>query len=213
MGYVFDLDGTLVDSVPSLLRVINMVLEENGLEPSDRKENLSVAGWGLEYMFRTTLEHRIEDRDLVESLKDRMLELYSRDPVTGTTGYPGAYGFLKSLADRGEKTALITNKFKGPAEDIVEHCFPGIKFTRIYTPDGGWALKPSPDSLIDFRSNVLGDEELVFIGDTELDYRTAIGTADVIYIACWGYRGREKLLSEGLGEEFLIDDFSGISLV
>lgn len=212
MGYVFDLDGTLVDSVPSLLRVVNSVLLDNGLRPSDRKENLSVAGWGLEYMFRRTLENRIEDPVAIGKLKDRMLKLYSEDPVTGSVGYEGAYGFLKRLQDAGERFALITNKHEKPALDIIGNCFPDIAFARIYSPDGGWKLKPSPDGLEDFKRNVLGGERLIFIGDTELDYQTAMGIADEVYLALWGYRGRERLVELGLPEDVMIEDFSEIPL-
>lgn len=210
MGYVFDLDGTLVDSVPTLLRVINRVLGENGLRLSDREENLSVAGWGLAVMFRRTLENRLDDDSLIESLTYRMLKLYKEDPVTGTVGYPGAYEFLRKLQDRGERFALITNKLRAPVDRIISNCFPDIEFTKIYSPDGGWAPKPANESLRDFRDNVLKGERLVFVGDTELDYHTAYGTADEIRLALWGYRGREKLLSEGFSEEMFIDDFSQI---
>lgn len=210
MGYVFDLDGTLVDSVPTLLRVIDKVLGDNGLPLSDRKENLSVAGWGLQPMFEKTLRNRISDESEIARMTSDMLSLYREDPVTGTVAYPGAYEFLTSLAERGEKTALITNKLIAPASMIFSQCFPDFRFTRIYSPDEGWEPKPSNLSLRDFRRRY-PEGMLTYIGDTELDYRTARNTADRIYLATWGYRGRERLLSDGFPEEMLIDDFSQVS--
>ena len=210
MGYVFDLDGTLVDSVPTLLRVINKVLEENSLPLSDRVENLSVAGWGLLPMFEKTLRNRISDEREIARMSSEMLILYREDPVTGTVPYPGAYDFLMHLSEIGEHTALITNKLLTPATMILDRCFPDFRFTRIYSPDEGWEPKPSNLSLQDFRRRY-PEGLLTYVGDTELDYRTASNTADRIYLATWGYRGRDRLISDGFSEDILIDDFSQIS--
>ena len=209
MGYVFDLDGTLVDSVPTLLRVINTVLGEYSLKETDREENLSVAGWGLITMFEKTIAKRIDDPDMIELLVEKMLTLYKHDPITGTRGYPGAFECLKALQERDECIGLITNKLLYPTRKILSANFPGIEFTKIYTPDGGWEPKPSSQSLLDFKRNYT-DGHLVYVGDTELDYMTSYKVADEVRLATWGYRGREKLLKDGFPEDILIEDFTEV---
>ena len=209
MSFLFDLDGTLVDSADSLIRVIDKVLVDNNLHKTSREENLSYAGYGLMHMFRKTCSARLLPDHIVEELSKEMFSQYILDPITGTKPYPNVYEVLRRLQVEGARIAVVTNKDSSPASKILSTCFPNIVFDEIYSPDMGWAPKPSQMSILDYR-NRYPNETLTYLGDTEADWKTAYGVADKIFIATWGYRTREDLISKGISESCLVDDIGQI---
>lgn len=209
MPYLFDLDGTLVDSAKSLISAIDKVLSENNLEKTNREENLAFAGHGLMHMFvHTCMARNISDQ-MVEKLSNEMLAEYQDNPISGVEAYPGVNEGLLELQKRNEVLSVVTNKNIAPTVKILEHCFPAIKFEKIYTPDQGWKEKPSQESIKDYKKRY-PEGDLVYLGDTELDWQTGFGVADRVYIALWGYRSKEQLESKGIPESVMINDFKQI---
>ncbi len=208
MGIAFDLDGTLVDSIPDLLAAINAVLLKHNLPPSDVRENLSLAGGGLEAMFASTLARRIPScsAEKKEQLCSEMLFLYSAEPAKRTLPFSGIPTLLEAIQEQGIPMCVISNKLVALTERILQTVFPSITFSRVYGIDSGFEPKPDPSSLLDFKSSFCSGEELIYVGDTEIDYKTSLGVADRVYLATWGYRGSDGLLSHGIDTSLFVSD-------
>ncbi len=206
VGIAFDLDGTLVDSTPDLLAAINAVLLKHNLPPSDERENLLYAGGGLEAMFARTLEKRISPGEKKEQLLSEMLSLYSAEPAKRTLPFAGIPALLEAIQAQGVPMCVISNKLVALTAKILSIHFPSITFSKIYGIDSGFAPKPDQGSLLDFKASLSSGEELIYVGDTEIDYKTASGVADRIYLGTWGYRGLEALLEHGIEEQLLVSD-------
>ncbi|HKL59706.1 MAG TPA: HAD family hydrolase [Sphaerochaeta sp.] len=208
MGIAFDLDGTLVDSTPDLLAAINAVLAKYNLPLSDKQENLTLAGGGLMAMFSSTVEKRIPTSSVEkkEQLISEMLGLYMLDPATLTVAFPGVLSLLEAIQKQGTPICVISNKLAALTEKILHTLFPSVCFSKVYGIDSGFEPKPDSSSLLDFKRSLPTGEELIYVGDTEIDYKTAHGVADRVYLATWGYRGLEALQREGLDEHLMVSD-------
>ena len=213
MGIAFDLDGTLVDSIPDLLAAINAVLFKHNLPQSDVRENLSLAGGGLEAMFASTIERRIPScsQEKKEQLCSEMLLLYSVDPAKHTLPFPGILTLLEAIQAQGIAMCIISNKLVSLTHKILHVHFPSIVFSKVYGIDSGFEPKPDPSSLLDFKASLVRDEELIYVGDTEIDYKTALGVADRVYLATWGYRGFDGLAGHGIGKHLMVSDIAQLA--
>ena len=213
VGIAFDLDGTLVDSTPDLLAAINAVLLRYNLPVSDNKENLSVAGGGLEAMFASTIEIRVPtwSREKKDQLKAEMLELYRQDPSTLTLPFPGIVSLLEAIQKQGTPICVISNKLAALTEKILHTLFPSVCFSQVYGIDSGFEPKPDSGSLLDFKRSLPIGEELIYVGDTEIDYKTAHGVADRVYLVPWGYRGFDALLGHGIDTCHIVRDLAQLA--
>ncbi|MFA5448691.1 MAG: HAD-IA family hydrolase, partial [Sphaerochaeta sp.] len=91
------------------------------------------------------------------------------------------------------------------SQQILSTLFSSIDFERIIGPDSGYPPKPNPMSLLSCREGMGMGEQMLYIGDTEIDWQTAHRSADHVYLATWGYRGRQALMAYGIEERYLID--------
>lgn len=208
MRVVFDLDGTLVDSTPDLLAAINHVLKAHGLAPSDREENLRYAGHGLTWMFERTVTLRVgaSAEDEQKRLVLEMGERYRAHPATLSRPFDGVVAMLTALQERGIDLCVISNKPSDLSQRILAQLFPTITFYKIFGPDSGNPPKPDPTSLQRCREGMGEGEMLIYVGDTEIDHQTGVGTADRVFLAVWGYRGRDALQAMGFDESHLLDE-------
>ena len=208
MGIAFDLDGTLVDSTPDLLAAINAVLLTHNLPLSDHRENLSLAGDGLSVMFSRTVEVRVPawSSEKKEQLSSEMLSLYRLEPARLTEPFPGIVSLLEAIQAQDIPICIISNKLVALTNEILMVSFPSITFSKVYGIDSGFEPKPDSSSLLDFKSSLSFGEELIYVGDTEIDYKTAFGVADRVYLATWGYRGFDALLEHGIDKRLMVSD-------
>jgi len=208
VGIAFDLDGTLVDSTPDLLAAINAILLEYNLSPSDARENLSYAGGGLASMFARTIEARVPTwtSEKKDQMTAQMLEFYRTDPSSLTTPFPGMVSLLEAIQAKDIPMGVISNKLVELTQKVLRSNYPSITFSKVYGIDSGFAPKPDSGSLLDFKSTLGPDEELIYVGDTEIDYRTAKGVADRVFLGTWGYRGVEGLLEHGIDKALMVSD-------
>lgn len=208
MGIAFDLDGTLVDSTPDLLAAINAVLLRHNLPLSDKKENLALAGDGLSVMFARTVDVRVPtwSREKKEQLCSEMLFLYREEPAKLTLPFGGILTLLEAIQAQGIPMCVISNKLVALTYKILHVHFPSVTFSRVYGIDSGFEPKPDPSSLLDFKSSLSVGEKLTYVGDTEIDYKTAHGVADRVCLVTWGYRGSDGLAEHGIDKRLMVRD-------
>jgi len=195
---IFDLDGTLVNSIYDLADCVNAALASAGLPQNSLKEYYTFVGNGIENLIRTSMKECGEDDELYRRIRKEFDELYELHCNDKTVAYDGIEELLCRMKAEGFSTAVLSNKAHRFVGTILKKCFPSHEF------DAAWGqqdcIKRKPDAegverllkLLDFSK-----EECVYIGDSDVDVITA-KNADVDMIGVlWGFRGKEELVNTG----------------
>ncbi|MBE1237060.1 phosphoglycolate phosphatase [Phaeovibrio sulfidiphilus] len=192
-GLVFDLDGTLIDSVPSLTRALNTLFAEDGLTPLDPAEVQAMVGEGAGLLVARAFAARDagdasgHDPRHARRLK-QFLALYSADPFTGTTLYSGAREMLETLKARGLTLGLCTNKPEAPARALLAHLGLAPFLDAIVGGDTLPTRKPDPAPLFEtLRRMGIAPAEALFVGDSATDVRCARHAGVPVAVFTHGY--------------------------
>lgn len=192
---LFDLDGTLMDTIGDLTDSVNFALQNNGFEMRTLAEVRRFVGNGLHKL----IERAVPDGTSAEHLNrcyNDMARYYREHSMVKSKPYDGVQDLLQELSDRGVKTAIITNKIQFSAEDIALKYFPTV---AIVVGDNGYRkLKPAPEGAL-FAMQKLGcsPAQTVFVGDSEVDLKTAQNVGIDSISVLWGFRDREFLQGRG----------------
>ena len=196
---IFDLDGTLLNTLDGIAAHINAVFAEDGIAPLEVDFVREILGYGARQLISRACEARgITDKERVDDIFIRYNRRYDADLYYMVTPYPGIERLLSELSARGIKLAVLSNKPDGAVKNMVEHFFPG-RFDLVLGGRDGIALKPSADGALEILKELGKDaSECAFIGDGETDVITARNLTDALPIAVlWGFRGREELSLAG----------------
>ncbi len=201
---IFDLDGTLLDTIESIRYYLNKTLAVYGIAPITREQTKVFVGEGALNLTKRALRADGVDTDSLEgmSLSHRICEEYSneydKNPFYLTEPYHGITEAVSLLKDRGIKLAVISNKPDSTVKQLVKNKFPDI-FDIVEGAMPERPLKPDPTSVLSIceRLSVLPCET-VYFGDTATDMKTAKNYgAKIAAGVLWGFREREELLSAG----------------
>jgi phosphoglycolate phosphatase len=201
---IFDLDGTLLDTLRSIRHFLNLALTENGLPELDLENVRRFVGNGVKNLARRSAEYFGIDvnTDLGEELSSRvaarLTELYNAEPVYLTEIYDGVEKLISSLRARGIRLAVLSNKPHSAVVPIIEEFFGGA-FDEVRGGMPSVPLKPMPDAALDIASRLAVKPcETAFIGDSEVDVETgrAFGAGLTLGVS-WGFRDKEVLVQAG----------------
>ncbi|WP_181164527.1 HAD hydrolase-like protein [Amaricoccus solimangrovi] len=184
---IFDLDGTLVDSLPAMLASANRMLTEFGRAPVSPETCSDFVGRGVRVLVTRLLEHTggLPGGD-VEPALARYHAIYGADPVTGTTVYPGARRALMALAAAGHGLAVCTQKPSGPARDILTSLALMPPVSGLTCGDSLDVLKPDP-RMFAHAAEQLPPGEAVVIGDGLADAQLAAAAGVPFLLRMGGY--------------------------
>lgn len=200
-AYIFDLDGTLLDTLPDLVVLTNMVLEEAGYPSRSRQEIHSFVGGGLGELMRRAASVDIHDA-VVEGLMIRWKELYPEHGTGLAKPYPNIDRLIDEL--REKKLAVLSNKFDAGAQEIIEQFFPQI-FSVVHGESPEIPRKPDPTGLKKTLSELgINPEHAVYIGDSPNDIVTAEGAGTHGIAVSWGYHEKSELVGRGISR--IVDD-------
>ena len=198
-GVVFDLDGTLINSVEEIAHVTNTVLKEAGLptHPSDAYKYF--AGNGAQILLeRATPAEVVADAKRFEPLYQRMLTVY--DELSGTLAkpYDGINALLAALSKKGVKLHVLSNKPHEATLECVNTLLPGHSFDLIYGARDGVPKKPHPQGAMDIlKETAIAPSEMLYLGDTAVDMEAACRARMVAVVVLWGFRERDELEKSG----------------
>ena len=197
-GILFDLDGTLLNTLEDLLDATNAALRHFGRPQRTLQELRSFVGNGARNQLRLSLSGREDDPDLDAAL-EWYKAYYAEHCQIKTAPYPGVPELLERL--KGEwPMAIVSNKPDVAVKTLCAQHFPGI-YALGEAPD--CPRKPAPD-MVYKAMKAIGVEACIYVGDSEVDIRTA-GNAGVPCVSVlWGFRDREVLEAEG-GRYFCTD--------
>ena len=194
---VFDLDGTLLDTVPDIAGAMNRALAACGLPTHDQKTVETFLGGGI----RDAVT-QASPKDTPEETLQQVLELYRDDYIANCTEktalYDGVREMVERFAQRGVPMVVLSNKTEATAQKIVRHFFPKGEFIAVYGRVPERPLKPHADAAKPVLDALhLAPEEIAYVGDSNTDILFAKTVGMTPVAAPWGYRSREELVEAG----------------
>lgn len=198
---IFDLDGTLTDTLESLAFSVKETLKEMGLPQITTDECRSFVGNGARYLMERSLE-AAGDREL--SRIEEGMEVYGRifdeNCTYLVTPYEGITGTLMQMKDKGIKLAVLSNKPHRQTKKVVERIFGEDVFDCVQGQKEGIARKPDPAGIYRLLEEMqAGREECLYVGDSEVDVETGRNAGVRMVGVSWGFRSREVLRAAGGG--------------
>lgn len=201
-GCIFDLDGTLVDSLMDLALSANEVLRNHQLPEHDISQYNHFVGNGVKKLMERALGD--EHLDILDECLKEFQDIYSKRYLDHTCPYEGIVELIETLYQQGIKLAVVTNKPHHMAIQIVEHLFPH-KFISIFGQQDAYPIKPNPESVyFALMAMKLGRQECFFIGDSDVDIETGYHADMETIGVSWGFRGRDEL--ETAGADYVVDN-------
>ena len=195
---IFDLDGTLFDTLDDIALTMNLVLARRGLPTRSNEEYKLLVGDGLEEAVRRALRvlpHTDDDIAAMVTDYRREYEIRWRDH---SRPYPGIPELLKGLRARGLKTAVLSNKSHPYTVVMTKGLLPDFAFDVVRGAMPDVPLKPDPAAaLLITRELGVAPESVIFLGDTKVDMKTAVAAGMYPVGALWGFRSSAELLENG----------------
>ena len=203
---LFDLDGTLVDSVPDLTLALNQVLGENGYKPLTPAEVAPMVGDGVPALVERAFAARGGGIAEAASALPRYIAVYEANATNLTRPYPGVPQTLAFLRNRGYRTAVCTNKLQQASETVLSGLGLVGLFDGVAGGDRYKVKKPDKGHLLGLIAELGGDaERVVMIGDSENDAAAAHAAALPLIIMSYGYTRTDPAM---LGADAVLAFFS-----
>lgn len=198
---IFDLDGTLIDTIEDLGTAVNHALGLRGLALHSMAEYKDMVGHGVRNLVKDALAGslgRQPEDALVDSALADFVDYYVAHIDVHTRPYPGIRALLSKLQGKGLKLAVASNKFQEGAEKLVKEFFPDIRFVAVLGNSPELPLKPDAAvvQLVLDKAGV-SREEAVFVGDSATDMKTAANGGVRSIGVSWGFRPRTDLEQSG----------------
>ncbi len=200
---VFDLDGTLVNSIDDLADSSNAALMELGFPTHEVEKYRYFIGDGMRKLIERILPQEERYDEMIETCHKIFRRIYDENYLNKTAAYEGIYEMLDSLKEKGYKLAVISNKVDVMAKKIVSELF-GSVFDFASGKVDNLPTKPDPTLTLSIMKEMgVKPNECAFVGDSGMDMLTAVNTGALPIGVSWGFRGREELLENGA--QYIID--------
>ena len=194
--YIFDLDGTLLNTLNDLAASTNYALRSVNLPEHSVDDVRRFVGNGV----RKLMERAIEGGDknpLFDEAYATFRKHYLEHGLDTTQPYPGIMEMLKELKGRGKRIAVVSNKFYDATQELVRHFFGEYVEVAIGEREN-IRKKPAPDTVVEaMRMLGVGKENAVYIGDSDVDFNTAKNVGIPCISVLWGFRDKDFLQSIG----------------
>ena len=210
--YVFDLDGTLLDTLQDLANSVNYALRQHGMPEHSIDDIRRFVGNGV----RLLMERAVPDgaqNPLFETVFDSFRQHYMRHSLDTTRPYDGIPELIHELKERGCQMAVVSNKMMAATQELVHHFFPDIDVAIGENEAAGIRKKPAPDTVYEaLRLLAVSDSQFtvsqqptanspefaaVYVGDSDVDLATARNSGLPCISVLWGFRDRDFLVAHG----------------
>jgi len=197
---IFDLDGTLLNTIDDLGYACNYALERVGYPTHLIHEYPAMVGDGINNLIRRALPEAERTEENIMRVREYFVPYYNAHNCDYTRPYDGIPELLAVLKAQGYQLAVASNKYQAATEKIVNHFFPEV-FDVVLGERDGVERKPCPKIVFDIRAQLPGD--VLYFGDSLVDYQTALN-AEVPFVGCsWGFVPRERLKAAGV--RYIVD--------
>ena len=194
--YIFDLDGTLLDTLEDLAASTNHALKQHGMPVRSLDEVRRFVGNGVRKLIERAVPEGT-DGMVAEQVLETLRKHCLHHGLDNTKPYPGIMELLATLKDRGKNVAVVSNKFDVATKSLCSHFFSGLVDVAIGESENV-RKKPAPDTVEEaIRTLGVKREGCVYIGDSEVDVETAHNSHIPCISVLWGFRSRDFLEKHG----------------
>jgi phosphoglycolate phosphatase len=187
---IFDLDGTLLDTLDDLSAAVNHAMQQRGFPLHTRDEYMKMVGHGARNLMRQALpdDHK-DDEALIDAVLADFRAYYNTHIDVYTKPFPRILELVKKLHQEGVMLAVASNKFQEGTEHLIKEFFPEIPFVAVLGNRPNFPLKPDPEVVGEvLRRSGAKREETVMVGDSDTDMETAVNGGIGGIAVSWGYR-------------------------
>lgn len=196
--YIFDLDGTLLDTLGDLAASVNFALREHGMPEHSIDDVRSFVGNGVRLLMERAIPDGTDNPDF-EATFATFRQYYMAHSLDTTRPYDGVPEALRELRNRGCQLAVVSNKMMAATQELIRHFFPDTIAVAIGEHEAeGIRKKPAPDTVFAaLRELGVGQEGAVYVGDSDVDIRTAENAGLPCISVLWGFRDKDFLIKHG----------------
>ncbi|MFK7915110.1 MAG: phosphoglycolate phosphatase [Pseudomonadales bacterium] len=211
-GYLFDLDGTLIDTAPDLCRAQNAALAQHGFEPASEADTRHWVGHGARVLLQKAIAAQ-RDIPVPETQLDAMhaefLTYYQDNIAVASQVYPEVISTLNTLAERGAQLAVVTNKLEGLSRVLLDAIQMSGHFDLLIGGDTAGVAKPAADpAQLACKTLGLEADEVLFVGDSTTDVGCARAFGCPVVCVSYGYS--QGVPANELGADGVIDSFAAL---
>ena len=195
---IFDLDGTLLDTIGDLAASCDAVMQMNGLPQHTTDEYRQMVGRGIQRLVEAAIPEQMRLPEYVEKVRRDFVAYYLDHIDLHTHPYNGIPELINAMTERGVKIAVASNKFQAGTERLIRSFFPDVEFVAVLGQRVGVPLKPDPQIDLEIiEAAGVEPSETLHIGDSGVDMQTAHAAGVRAVGVTWGFRSREELAESG----------------
>jgi phosphoglycolate phosphatase len=196
--YIFDLDGTLLDTLRDLAASVNFALRSHGMPEHSIDDVRHFVGNGVRLLMERAVPQGTNN-PLFDAAFNTFRQHYMQHSLDTTQPYPGIVDTLHTLRSRGCRIAVVSNKMMAATQALCRHFFPDTVEVAIGEHEAeGIRKKPAPDTVFAaLRELGTGPEGAVYVGDSDVDILTAHNSQMPCISVLWGFRDRDFLIQNG----------------
>ena len=209
---IFDLDGTLLNTIADLANSTNYALKVLGYPIHEPDKYNFMVGNGINKLFERALPDGEKTEENVLRVRQEFVPYYDQHNADKSRPYPGVTELLETLQTAGMQLAVASNKDQAATEKLIAHYFPKIKFTAVFGQREGIPVKPDPIIVKEILQIAkVQEEETLYVGDSGVDMQTAINAGVTSCGVTWGFRPRTEL--ESFHPDHIVDNAEEIKLL
>ena len=195
--YIFDLDGTLLDTLSDLANSVNYALSQHGMPTHSIDDVRRFVGNGVRVLMERAVPNGAANPAL-DATFATFRQHYMQHSLDTTRPYDGITELIRELKARGCQLAVVSNKMLAATQELVHHFFPEIEVAIGEHEAAGIRKKPAPDTVFEaLRQLGVGKEGAVYVGDSDVDLATARNSGLPCISVLWGFRDKPFLLEHG----------------
>ena len=202
---IFDMDGTLLNTIEDITDSVNTILKKNGYPTWSVRDVMHFVGNGAKVLMEKALPQGRNNPEF-DRITREYTDYYEKHCNIRTGPYDHMIDLLKELKAQGYKIAIVSNKPMGAVQELTKIYFGDYVDVAIGVTEE-LRRKPYPDECIRAMEE-LGStrQECIYVGDSEVDYKTALNTGLKCISCLWGFRTRQELIEAGAGDNIFVED-------
>lgn len=201
---IFDLDGTLLNTIADLAQSTNHALSRLGYPTHEVDKYNFMVGNGINKLFERALPEGEKSEENVLRVRNEFIPYYDVHNADESRPYPGIHDLLKQLQEKGIQVAVASNKYQAATEKLIRHYFPEIRFVAVFGQREGIKVKPDPTIVEDIlQITSVEKKDVLYVGDSGVDMQTALNAGVTACGVTYGFRPRAEL--ESFHPAYIVD--------
>lgn len=191
---IFDLDGTLLNTIADLAAATNQALQQEGFPTHETDAYRFFVGNGINKLFERALPEQERTEKNILKIRSLFIPYYDVHNADLSRPYAGIPELLAALQQKGIMLGVASNKYQAATQKLIAHYFPNISFVEVLGQREGIPAKPDPSIVNDILAKAgVEREEVLYVGDSNVDMQTAHNAGVTAVGVAWGFRPRTEL--------------------